>query len=249
MDEETRVIRKVIKIDSDTLACGFYFLRMNVLCNIFVLEHPELNLPFPMRGNVGLCSGYFGHGVNEDVLENVKNENIAIIRIKNSQSYNKKLIDFLHGEDFENIDIRDKESFKKVYDYFCILELYYDKITKSRKPEMYLPISQGGLYSIDATQKYFELIGYWTAKEENRVNNPGGLAMKKRGERNKEVIQALLADLQIKSLGVFRTNKALRKKFYDMAKQLTDCDSEDRVSKIARLILNGKPVLALQKKP
>mgnify|MGYP006987173279 CR=1 FL=1 len=73
--------------------------------------------------------------------------------------------------------------------------------------------------------------------------------MKKRGERNKEVIQALLADLQIKSLGAFRTNKALRKKFYDMAKQLTDCDSEDRISKIARLILNGKPVLTLQKKP
>ena len=237
MNEETRIIRHSIKFDANTMAITFHYLRLNLLCNMFVIEHPELNLPFPIRRNVGMVSGYLGG--DKDVLKQSKNENATMLGIKNRESLNKKLEDILKGEDFEEIDIRDINSFKKIYDYFCILELYYDKVNKSRKCESYHPVSTGGLLSIDVTQRYFELVGYWTAKEEQRKNNPGGLAMKYRGEKNKGIIEKILADLDIKCLMSFRTNKSLRNEFYYMAKNLTDCDSEDRISKIARSILNG----------
>jgi len=245
--------RDTIRKNAETFACSFYYYRSNLLCNLFALNHPELNLKFPIRNDKSL-GGYFGG--DENILEKIRNEEVELHSItkRHPVSYKQyiitKLDDILKGGEFEDIDVRDKESFKVVYDYFVIMEAVYDKIrAEIHIGEINWCETNSFFLSQSATQKYFELIGYWTAKEENRINNPGGLAMKKRGEKNREVIKALLADLEIKSLGVFRTNKALRKKFYDMAKQLTDCDSEDRISKIARLILNGKPVLTLQKKP
>lgn len=249
-----RWLEDTMRKNAETCAITFYYYRSNLLCNLFALNHPELNLKFPIRNDKSMIGGYIGG--DENILKKIRNEKVELHNItkRHPVAYTEyittKLDDILKGGEFEDIDIRDKESFKVVYDYFVIMEALYDKI----RTEIYIDDITGYenmcfFLSQTAAQKYFELIGYWTAKEENRINNPGGLAMKKRGEKNREVIKVLLADLEIKSLGVFRTNKALRKKFYDMSKQLTDCDSEDRISKIARLILNGKPVLTLQKKP
>jgi hypothetical protein len=82
--------------------------------------------------------------------------------------------------------------------------------------------------------KYSELMGYWTARIEKRKNNPGGLAMRKRGERNTKAIEDVLNKLGIKNIGIFRKDKRLRNSFFDMAKKLTDLESEDRILKIAR---------------
>jgi hypothetical protein len=252
--ETLKLHRDIIRQNAETCAITFYSYQSNLLCNLFALNHPELNLKFPIRNDKSMIGGYIGG--DENILKKIRNEKVELHSItkRHPVSYSEyiitKLDDILKKCEFEDIDIRDKESFKVVYDYFVIMEAVYDKIhAEIHIGEINWYENPCFFLSQSVAQKYFELIGYWTAKEENRINNPGGLAMKKRGEKNREVIKALLADLEIKSLGVFRTNKALRKKFYDMAKQLTDCDSEDRISKIARLILNVKPVLTLQKKP
>lgn len=167
--------RDFLKSDLETMKLTFAFLRMNLVCNMFIINNPEFNYIFPYRGNVGMLSGYLHH--SKDILKLINNEKAEIktgtgkdvqAHIK---SLNKKADGiFKANENFENIDIRDKESFRKIYDYFYIMKFMYDKSMKSTNKNDFAPSDlPSGLLSIDATQKYFELIGYWTAKMEDKA--------------------------------------------------------------------------------
>jgi hypothetical protein len=241
----------------------FHTLGFALTSNLFIIEYPKLNLHFPTSIIIPLFDDF----IIKVLCENEEDDNLSEIRksliqseknlrikVKKKQNYDQamaNIVNFLLYQggslsDINIINIRDKESFRKMTDYCYIVESVYKKIAeevaqkgKKSAAEINYYMQTGFYLSTDIMQKYFLLIGYWTAKEESRKNNPGGLAMKNRGEKNKDIIKTLLEDLEIKSLKVFRTNKTLRNKFYDMAKQLTDCDSEDRISKIARPILNG----------
>lgn len=93
----------------------------------------------------------------------------------------------------------------------------------------------------------FEAIGYWTAKLEKKKGSKegGGKAVKEQGDKNKEAIRKVIADLEITSLTVFRKDKELRNNFYKKSKEKTSDErykppvslSEKRISDIARAIL------------
>jgi hypothetical protein len=94
------------------------------------------------------------------------------------------------------------------------------------------------------TEKSHEAIGYWTAKMERKKRPTGGgaKAMAERGKANKEAIKTVIAELGVRQLSVFRQDKKLRESFYDKAKIATYHGaplSEDRISKIARALLQG----------
>lgn len=77
-------------------------------------------------------------------------------------------------------------------------------------------------------------IGCWTAKMEKRGKNPGAAAMKERGQKNAKAVREIIEQLNITSTGAFKKDKKLRDAFFRKAKEMTDCDSEDRIMKIAR---------------
>jgi len=67
-------------------------------------------------------------------------------------------------------------------------------------------------------------------------------AMAERGKANKEAIKTVITELGVRQLSVFRQDKKLRESFYDKAKIATYHGaplSEDRISKIARALLQG----------
>lgn len=218
--------RDFLKSDLDTMKLTFVFLRMNLVCNMFIIYNPEFNYIFPYRGNVGMLSGYLHH--SKDILKLINNKKAEIKTgtgkdVKaHIKSLNKKADSiFKANEDFENIDIRDKESFRKIYDCFYIMQLIYDKAMKSTNKHDFVPSElPSGLLSIDATQKYFELIGYWTAKMEDRAkkrNSGKGQknAKEKRVKQLSEAIKEFIDDLEKDVLyidkGLF--NKILSKTF------------------------------------
>jgi hypothetical protein len=105
-------------------------------------------------------------------------------------------------------------------------------------------ITELNCLSDSITGKSHEAIGYWTAKMEGKKRTPGGgaKAMEERGKANAEAIKKIIAELGVRSLSVFRQDKKLRGSFYDKAKTATFHGaplSEDRISKIARALLQG----------
>lgn len=156
---------------------------------------------------------------------------------KMHQKYERDMEHFFITEPLKTIrslDIKNKDSFESMAS-FCFflsdaltLHSYYPNIVTAKTASYFM------LYSNVAIGKVYELIGYWTAKMEKRGNNPGAEAMKKRGERNAKAIKDIVANLKINNTGIFRKDKRLREQFFSLAKEMTDCTSEDRLLKIAR---------------
>jgi hypothetical protein len=143
-----------------------------------------------------------------------------------------------------HIDITDKKSFAsiiKICSYLSIVvscPIYYPDKFPVRSIENIL------FWCGVAAGKVYELSGYWTAKMEGKKRTPGGgaKAMEERGKANAEAIKKIIAELGVRQLSVFRQDKKLRESFYDKAKIATYHGaplSEDRISKIARALLQG----------
>lgn len=64
-----------------------------------------------------------------------------------------------------------------------------------------------------------KVIGYWTAKMEKRVKNPGAAAMKEKGQKNAQAVRDIIEQLNITSTGAFKKEKELRKAFFREAKK------------------------------
>ncbi len=242
-------------------------LQLKLFLNWLIIRYPESNIDFPIDKSEGILETFdlkpllknletsedFDPNETIIMLANEKNDNFKINDYKKEME--KKARDLIkNGGMFDNINIRDKDSFIKINDYFFIMESIFKKLRAEIEQKEWesisvLCIEKGTtdnlehciLLSTDLMQKYYELIGYWTAKMEKRGKNPGAIAMKKRGERNRKAIEGILNKLGIQNTGIFRKDKKLRNSFFGMVKEFTDLDSEDRILKIARKKVKAMP--------
>jgi hypothetical protein len=218
----------------DEINLPFDLFRIAIIANKFSLDHPEYNFLFPFdisQALVGLTPEKFLEKLKKLPRTNHKNIDELKIGYKKKE-LEKKAEDLLKsGGEFEKINIREKESFMKLLEYCYIMEFIFEKPEWGKTGSS---LSDFFYLSIEFIRKYYELIGYWTAKIEKRRKNPGAVAMKKRGEKNTKVIDDILKDLRIENTSIFRKDKKLREIFFSMAKEKTDCTSEDRILKIAR---------------
>jgi hypothetical protein len=152
----------------------FIALRFNIVCNAFALNHPKYNYLFPYRNAVGILNGHLGFPV--DILEEAKTSKWLRKRTPDEQKAFDKLFDSIvnQGEYFDELKIEDKKSFNKVYDYCYLVQLMCEKAAKEFKSKKDIwKIHSCFIMGIDAIQKYFELIGYWTRKTEEKRNREG----------------------------------------------------------------------------
>ncbi len=210
-------IRKIRTLSEGTfedMALTFYLLRMNLACNMFIMDHPEYNYPFPYssagfnheKKTVGMLGGYLTHPA--EVLDKIKNYNIETksnmgekLKAK-KEALSKQINDFISGvAEFENVDIKNEESFNTMYDYCYLMELIYDHVHKELAQK---DIEESEVYahsflnvclwlSMDLTQKYFELMGYWTRMMEERAKkrNSGKGQKEAKKERLKKLTDSI----------------------------------------------------------
>jgi len=155
-------------------------LANRILINLFILEHPELEIDFPVQK--GIMISYPADIVYpeqsettikiKDNLYEVESESCklskdkqqkkadSLIRLKNRAKELLKSGDWY--DDVDEINIREKESFKVIYEYCAVMTyLCYERPSKNNAEAfVYL--------SIILMQKYFELMGYWTRKMEEK---------------------------------------------------------------------------------
>lgn len=231
MEEIERIY---FKSDFETMKLTFHFLRMNLMCNAFIIYNPECDHIFPYRGNVGLLSGYLH--TSKDILKEIKDINSDTKKSTGTKketaayikSLNKKLDRICKGkENFENIDIRNEESYKKLYDYFYIMELMYDKAMEATNRQNFtVKDFPEDILSLDVTQKYFEFIGYWTARmeEKGKKRNSGKGQKDAKERRVKQVSEAIVKEF----IDDFEKDVLfIDKGFFYKALCKTFCGSED----------------------
>lgn len=173
--KEIDVINKdyewVTKSIFDEMNTTFFFLRANVACNLFIINHPELKIEFPFRGKVGVLDGYLHK--SDSILDKIQECDRGLIKINDNKLFAlwQEAKDMLsNASDFDRINIRDKESFKVIFEYCRKMELICNHAWKEGDPsQMLFYINPCFFLSIDLVQKYFELIGYWTAKMEDKA--------------------------------------------------------------------------------
>ncbi len=155
---------------------------------MFILEYPKHNIGFPVYGN----AGKLGSIINN--ISNIIPEDSTLNILKNS--FNKQPEYLLKNKDFfenmnikdrvsffEKINIRDKSSFTNLYDQCFIMESFVqknvEKVRQENPQELADCIRDCFFHSEVFFQKYFELIGYWTRKMEERVQRkPSGKGQK-----------------------------------------------------------------------
>lgn len=212
--KSVREIRNISEATIEDMALTFYLLRMNLACNMFIMDHPEYNYPFPYNSagfhhekkTVGMLGGYLAHPA--EVLDKIKSYNIETKSNLGEKLKTKKkalgdqVNDFIiHGGSFENLDIKDEESFNTMYDYCHLMELICDKMHEELAQK---DIEESIIYahysmneciwlSMDLTQKYFELMGYWTRIMEERAkkHNSGKGQKEAKKERLKKLTDSI----------------------------------------------------------
>lgn len=153
---------------------------------------------------------------------------------------------------FAEVNIEDKESFFMVNNHFYMMEYIFQKLMPDTGGDTWSNFAVANIGDTKSqnlclciflaqvlSRQYFELTGYWRAKN----YNPGAEGMKARGEKNVQEVKNLLSRFGIKNTSVFRRNKELREKFFSEGRKVTDCTSEDRIIRIARSVLKGKTCL------
>jgi hypothetical protein len=138
--------------------------------------NPELGYDFPFRSSNGPLVGGFIGG-SDEIMDLVKKDFDAntpdpkAYQIERKTKINET-IEILEKEvEFKNIDVRNMmESFEDIHLYFtCIMMLISKSLDEATCEEDLLGWHRFFMWlSIDATQKYFEFIGYWTAKMEEK---------------------------------------------------------------------------------
>jgi len=176
----------------------FHFIRLNLICNMFIIKHPEFDYAFPCRGNVGVLGGYLHH--SKDIFKEA--DKLKKTRSTDNQKAFDKLFESIYLENkwFDYIDVKDKNSFNKVYDYFCIMEMLCKKISEQKTLKDKISHMHGCFVNgTDVIQKYFELIGYQTKAIEDKANKRGSgkgqiIAKEKRASKLKEKIKEFIND-------------------------------------------------------
>jgi len=176
----------------------FRMLRINLICNMFIIKHPEFDYTFPYKGNRGILSGYL-HPSDEILKEADK---LKETRSTDNQKAFDKMFDriYIEGGWFDNIDIKDKDSFNKAYDYFCIMEMLCKKVSEQKTLKDKISHMHGCFFNgIDVIQKYFELIGYQTKAIEEKAKKQGSgkgqkMAQAERAKKLKEKIETFVND-------------------------------------------------------
>jgi hypothetical protein len=190
-------------------------LRLNLLCNIFIIKHPDSH-DFPLRGSSGLLGGMLSS--SEDTLKMIKSQitdgkYVANVKPTDEAAVNERLDRIFNGDaEIFDYKVSDLKYFDKMYDYCACMEFAFrraaDKLKEENDKEYQIdklkdPINIFDIFNnkiaqrdslvnillwqtLDMTQKYFELIGYWTHKMENRkriLNGPVAARKKKKKER------------------------------------------------------------------
>ena len=176
----------------------FRALSLNLICNMFIIKHPEFNYAFPSRGNVGILDGYLHH--SKDIFKEA--DRLKKTRSTDNQKAFDKMFDriYLEGKWFDYVDVKDKNSFSKVYDYFFIMEMLCKKISEQKTlKDKILHMHGCFINGIDVIQKYFELIGYQTKAIEEKAKKQGSgkgqkMAQAKRAQKLKEKIETFVND-------------------------------------------------------
>jgi len=209
-----RKVRSISEATFEDMAVTFFLLRVNLACNMFIMDHPEYNYPFPYNSagfhheskKVGMLGGYLNPPA--EIIDKIKNYNIETksnmgekpqVREK---TLKQRADDFIHnGASFENVDIKDKESFNTMYDYCSLMELICDKIHEKltqqdiEESEVCAHTFMNICFwlSMDLTQKYFELMGYWTRIMEERAKkrNSGKGQKEAKKERLKKLTDSI----------------------------------------------------------
>lgn len=168
--------------------------------------------------------------IMEEYLDGIEPEGTGLT----DEEFENLMIDFMDHikENINGINIRSKESFIIMANFFAKLKYIVEISLSNNLPDQncfnilkYITFSYA---------KSRELIGYWTAKQEENVKNLGAEAMKKRKINNMKTISEIKEAMKINDPGIFRTNKILRKTFFDKAKEKTDLTSEDRIFRLLR---------------
>jgi len=170
----------------------FTCLMDNLLCNVFIIDHPEYMLSFPYRsanpddqrkyyGKLGGYHSYPKEGLAlideyKQKTKDMTDENL-IYHLASMEEINEKVSNMITKADiFEPLDIKNKESFFKLCDYCYVMILIIKKALKKIKPEeKKTPRKISGVISfcvfqsMDLLQIYFELHGYWTRIMEERA--------------------------------------------------------------------------------
>jgi len=183
------IVEDVIEATFSDMVGTFRLLRLTLMCNEFIIKNPTLGYEFPYHGSVGMLGGY--QWPSKDILEIIKKNRGDITEetkkrwLKREKEFTEKADRLLAGKhDYDDLDIKTLEAFKQIYDYCYCMELLFKKalseITVENKktfPYVSREIEGHRQYyvnalmwmSMDMTQKYFELMGYWTAKMEMRA--------------------------------------------------------------------------------
>lgn len=268
-------VRKVFAVEAifDYMFLTCLVLHEELFYNSLMVSYPKLIIKFPYKANDDIIN-IDAKPLKEDrdlksllkhlrVTKDQMFESIVVIQKKKFDEYEigdikkeleKKADALLKNHDrFKEIDVKDKESFFKVNDYFFMMECIFNKIKAGIKNENWKPLASMGLrndavqhlcscifQAHDLTLKYSALISHWTGRMANRGTNPGAERMKEIAKDNENIIKDVLSFLQIREINIFRKDKRLRETFVAMTKKKSGCTSEDRIFKIARSLLNVK---------
>ena len=198
-------------------------LQLDLLCNLFVLNHPELKLTFPahvqefsINANKYFYPDHFENIIKqennyfkvEDNFNKLSQEEQKVIT-KSLKALQKKAESLLKrgawSDSIDNIDIRNKESFRTLYDYCCMMVYICQKRLgkieayeiKKTKDFTYRKMINNGYFhlSTDLMRKYFELIGYWTRRmEEKAQRKPSGKGQKNAKENRVKKLTESIKD-------------------------------------------------------
>lgn len=200
----------------------FYYLRKTLLCNMFVVNNPKLDIDFPVHGSedntISTMGGYLDTPENVFELFNknhtesnklTRNEKEYLLTLK-EKAYNL-LYDLYFG--FNAINIGDKESFLTINKYCIIidyvLEIAYRDVKNTPFTGMIGAIlDKVFCLSLDLTQKYFELIGYWTRRaEEKTARKDSGKGQKDAREERVQKLAEAIKTFADDNAGVLLLNK------------------------------------------
>ncbi|MHB8137982.1 MAG: hypothetical protein ACYDGO_06280 [Smithellaceae bacterium] len=194
-------------------------LRFRLLGNMFVLNHPELKLDFPFHsGNMNKLDEHFDKSINkrklflqEYKISSLKGNQVSITDSIIEQK--KKSADLLKRDvwfdSLKNINIRDKGSFRTLYQHCYMMAQILEKIeadVKSgeapslKEPVPYISLIKNCFFHSQAlTGKYYELVGYWMAKMDGREKKRDSGKGQKEAKQNRvkqltETIQEFITD-------------------------------------------------------
>jgi len=237
----------VFKSMCECFAEDLYSIGQRALGDYFyILNRDKFSgISYPIRSNadyeriIGSVMNSREGAESNDIKESEDDKDLKNIFIKEVTKRYNNTIDSLY-----EFDVHEPMTFVEIWILARGLAEIYELVSKKADAGkidlLTLKVfADSNEMQIAIRSKYFELMGYWTAATEKRKKNPGADAMKQRGESNAKAIKEIMKTFQIKDTSIFRKDKKLRENFFSMAKEMTDCSSEDRILKIARS-LRGK---------